>query len=277
MGFTAEKQEYYKALCQGFRRDIIEMLYPIQTGHPGGSLSCIEILTALYFEKMTFDPKNPKMPDRDRFILGKGHAAPTLYLMLAKKGFFPEEDLKTLRQLGSYLQGHPCAKTTPGVELSTGPLGLGISASVGMAISYKMEQRDKYIYCLLGDGEIQEGIVWEAAMSASKFKTDNLVAILDNNGVQLDGTNDEIMPMGDIGKKWEAFGWNVLYCDGHDVGSICDAVDQAKTLKGKPSIIIAKTVKGKGVSYMEGKNAYHGKPLSKEEYEVALKELGGAK
>ncbi|MBZ4645920.1 MAG: transketolase [Petroclostridium sp.] len=262
-------------MCKRFRIELVELLYKIQTGHPGGSLSATEIITTLYFEILNVDAKNAKCEDRDRFILAKGHAAPMLYFVLAEKGFFPKEDLETLRQLNSHLQGHPCATKTRGVELSTGPLGLGLPAGLGMALGAKLNQKDFYTYVLLGDGEIQEGIVWEAAMSAAKFKADNLIAILDNNNVQLDGTVDEIMPMGDIGAKWKAFGWNVIHIDGHNVEEIYDAIQQAKAVKGMPTIIIAKTVKGKGVSFMEGKNVWHGKPIGDEDYKKAMVELGG--
>lgn len=276
MSISKEKKKFLEGLCKQFRIDLIELLHSIQTGHPGGSLSATEIVTTLYFDKMNVDAEDAKSEERDRFILGKGHAAPILYLALAEKGFFPKKDLKTLRQLNSYLQGHPCAKKTPGVELSTGPLGLGLSAGLGMALGAKVNKQDFYTYVLLGDGEIQEGIIWEAAMSASKFKVDNLIAILDNNGVQLDGTTEEIMPMGDIEGKWQAFGWNVINIDGHNVEEISKAIDEAKTVKGKPILINAKTVKGKGISFMEGKNTWHGKPIGEDEYRQAIAELGGA-
>ncbi|MDK2799255.1 MAG: transketolase [Clostridiales bacterium] len=276
MSLSAERKEYLEGLAKNFRIQIIDLLHKIQTGHPGGSLSAVEILTTLYFEKMNVDPKNPKCEDRDRFILAKGHAAPILYFTLAEKGFFPKEEMATLRQINSNLQGHPCAKKTPGVELSTGPLGLGLSAGLGMALGAKLNNKEYYTYVLMGDGEIQEGIVWEAAMSAAKFKVDNLIAILDNNGVQLDGTVDEIMPLGDIEAKWKSFGWNVIKIDGHNVEEISDAVDKAKATKGVPTIIIAKTVKGKGVSFMEGKNTWHGSPIGDEHYKQAMAELGGA-
>ncbi|NLJ88250.1 MAG: transketolase [Epulopiscium sp.] len=272
---TKERKKELQDLCLKFRNDLIDILYSIQTGHPGGSLSCTEIVTTLYFDKMNIDPKNPKKEGRDRFIMSKGHACPMLYLNLAEKGFFPKEDLKTLRQVDSHLQGHPCAHKTPGVELSTGPLGMGLSAGVGMALSEKLKKTGATTYVLLGDGEIQEGGIWEAAMTASKYKTDNLIAILDYNGVQLDGTLEEIMPMGDVEAKFKSFDWNVLSCDGHDVESISDAIDKAKESKGKPTIIIAKTEKGKGVSFMEGKNIWHGKPISEEDYKAAKAELGG--
>ncbi|MDF2614193.1 MAG: transketolase [Clostridia bacterium] len=273
MTISKEKLNELTVINKRFRRTLIDLLYKIQTGHPGGSLSCTEILTLLYFEKMNITKENLNSMGRDRFILGKGHAAPMLYITLAEKGFFPKEELQNLRQINAMLQGHPCSKTTPGVELSTGPLGLGISAGCGMAQGLKLRNEDSMVYVVMGDGEIQEGIVWEAAMAASKFKLNNLVAILDNNGVQLDGTVEEIMPMGDIRAKWEAFGWHVIEADGHDISSLSDAIDEAKGYKDGPSIINAKTVKGKGISFMEGKNIWHGKPISKDEYEAAIKEL----
>lgn len=272
---TEEKVHELKKLTHRFRNDLIDILYEIQTGHPGGSLSAAEIVTTLYFDKLRVDPKNPKMEGRDRFIMSKGHACPILYLNMAEKGYFPKEDLKTLRQMDSHLQGHPCAHKTPGVELSAGPLGLGLGAGLGMALGEKMKKTDGYVYVLLGDGEVQEGGIWEAAMAASKYKADNLIAILDHNGVQLDGTLEEIMCIGDIAGKFEAFGWEVLHCDGHDIASFSSAVEEAKETKGKPIVIIAKTVKGKGVSFMEGKNIWHGKPISPEEYKAAKLELGG--
>lgn len=272
---TEEKVHELKQLTHRFRNDLIDILYEIQTGHPGGSLSSAEIVTTLYFDKLNIDPLNPKMEGRDRFIMSKGHACPMLYLNMAEKGYFPKEDLKTLRQMNSHLQGHPCAHKTPGVELSAGPLGLGLGAGLGMALGEKMKKNDGYVYVLLGDGEVQEGGIWEAAMAAAKYKADNLIAILDYNGVQLDGTLEEIMCIGDIAGKFQAFGWEVIHCDGHDIASFSSAVDEAKEVVGKPIVIIAKTVKGKGVSFMEGKNIWHGKPISDEEYKAAKLELGG--
>ena len=274
---TNERKEELQRQCGKFRNDLIDLLYSIQTGHPGGSLSCTEILTSLYFEIMHVNPENPEMEGRDHLILSKGHAAPMLYLVLAEKGYFPKEELKTLRQMDSMLQGHPCVHKTPGVELSTGPLGLGLSAGLGMAMADRIKGLDSYTYVVMGDGEIEEGCIWEAAMSASKFGADHLIGILDNNGVQLDGTLEEIMPMGDIGAKWRAFGWNVVTCDGHDVEDFCRAVEEAKKTKGRPSLILAATVKGKGVSFMEGKNTWHGKAINDNEYAQAKAELGGAR
>ena len=275
MPLTEQRKTELESLCLQFRKEIVEVLHSIKTGHPGGSLSAVEIVTALYFEKMNIDPQNPQMEGRDRFVLSKGHAVPVLYLALAEKGFFPKEDIKTLRQIGSHLQGHPCAHKTPGIELSTGPLGLGLGASVGMAIAEKRKKSPATIYTLLGDGEIQEGVIWEACMAASKYKTDNLVAIVDYNGVQLDGPLEEIMPMGDIASKFAAFGWEVISCDGHDIAAVCDALDEAKAVTGKPAVIIAKTVKGKGVSFMEGKSTWHGRAISDDDYKAAMAELEG--
>ena len=212
----------------------------------------------------------PDDPDRDRFVLSKGHAVPMLYLNLAEKGFIPKEELLTLRQAGSRLQGHPCAHKPPGIDVSAGPLGLGLSAGLGMALAGRLQKRNHTVYVLLGDGELQEGGCWEAAMAAAKFNPGNLIAIVDHNGVQLDGTNDEIMPVGDLAAKFRSFGWETLSCDGHDVSAFSDAVDQAKQIHDKPAVIIAETVKGKGISFMEGKNTWHGKPISDVDYQAAL-------
>ena len=274
MAITSKSTDLNR-LCAQMRNELIDVLYEKQTGHPGGSLSCCEILAALYFGVMNIDPQNPKMEDRDRLILSKGHAAPMLYLCLAHRGFFPVEEISTLRQINSNLQGHPCAHKTPGVELSTGPLGLGLSAGVAMAEAAKINKLDYNVYVVLGDGEIQEGCIWEAAMTASKYKTSNLIAILDYNKVQLDGTNEEIMPMGDVSAKFAAFGWHVIHADGHCFDSLINAYAEAGAYKNGPVIIIAETIKGKGVSFMEGKNSWHGKPISEEEYIAAKKELGG--
>lgn len=275
---TSEKKQELEALCLQFRNDLIDLLHDIQTGHPGGSLSCCEIVTTLYNSIMNIDAKDSKKEDRDHFVLSKGHAAPMLYLNLAEKGYYAKEELKTLRQINSNLQGHPCVHKTPGVELSTGPLGLGLGAGLGMVLADRLKGLDSYTYVVLGDGEIEEGAIWEAAMAANKFKADHLIAFLDNNGVQLDGTTDEIMPLGDLQAKWESFGWNVIRCDGHDVESIENAVNEAKaSTSGQPNMIIAKTVKGKGVDFMEGKNTWHGKAINDEDYKTAKEILGGAK
>ena len=273
MSLSSMRIEELSGLCKKFRRQLIDILYSIQTGHPGGSLSCTEILTLLFFEKMNIDPSDTNMEDRDRLILSKGHAAPMLYINMAHRGYFKLEDLNTLRQIDSHLQGHPCYHKTPGIELSTGSLGLGLSAGVGMALGDRLNRKNAHVYVLLGDGEIQEGIIWEAAMSASKYKTDNLIAILDNNGVQLDGTIQEIMPLDDVQAKWSSFGWNVITVDGHDIAALSDALDSAAQHRGSPTIIIAGTVKGKGISFMEGKNQWHGKPITQNEYQMAVDEL----
>ena len=262
-------------LCKKFRIELIKCLHTVGSGHPGGSLSATEIITTLYFHELNVNPKNPNDPDRDRFILSKGHAAPMLYLNLAEKGYFDKSELSNLRQMNHMLQGHPCAKTTPGIDLSTGPLGLGISAAVGMAIAGRLDKKGYNVYILIGDGETQEGIIWEAAMAASKYKLDNLIVILDHNKVQLDGTIDEIMPLGDINAKWESFGWKVIETNGHNIRDISSALEEAKRAKGRPTIIIAETVKGKGISFMEGKNIWHGKPIDDEHFNLAMKELSG--
>ena len=271
---TQERKRELEALCGKFRVELIEQLHSIQTGHPGGSLSICEFMTALYFEKATVTPQNPKAPERDRIILSKGHAAPMLYLILGELGFFPKSDFKNLRQFGCHLQGHPCSLHTPGVEISAGPLGMGLSVGVGKALSLKQDKNDAQVYVILGDGELNEGTIWEAAMAANKFKTANLTAIVDRNGVQLDGTSDDIMPLGPLDAKWRAFGWNVLECDGHDLTQVCDAIDAAKAYTQGPTVIIANTVKGKGVSFMEGKNIWHGSPISADDYKQAIQELG---
>ena len=276
MKLPAEEKARLEQLCGQFRIDLIETLHARQTGHPGGSLSLCEILSVLYFKEMNVDPANPKMAERDRLVLCKGHAAPILYRVLAEKGFFPVEEMKTLRCFETRLQGHPCPLETPGVDAATGPLGIGLSAALGMAMGLKLDNSDARVYAILGDGEINEGNVWEALMAAVKFKADNLCAVLDWNGVQLDGTTEEVMPMGDIPAKFKAFGWNCIECDGHDLDAVYEAFETAKTVKGVPTIILAHTVKGKGVSFMEGKNAWHGKAIGDEEYALAMKELGGA-
>ena len=275
MKLSIERADELKALCKKFRIDVITQLHKIQTGHPGGSLSLCEILTALYFEKASVNGANPLDSKRDRIILSKGHAAPMLYRILAEKGYFPLSDFEHLRQFGSHLQGHPSVETK-GIEVPSGPLGLGLGVGVGKAISLKLDNNPATVYVLMGDGELNEGTIWESAMSAYKFKLDNLIGIVDMNRVQLDGTSDEIMPMIDIGKKFESFGFNVITCDGHDISEICASIDRAKAARGAPSVIVAETVKGKGVSFMEGKNTWHGSPISDELFAQAIKELRGA-
>ena len=252
------------------RKGIVTALHSAKAGHPGGSLSATEIFTYLYFEEMNVDPKDPKKADRDRFVLSKGHTAPGLYSTLAQKGFFPKEDLVTLRHTGSYLQGHPDMKHIPGVDMSSGSLGQGISAAVGMAIAGKLDNADYRVYTLLGDGEIQEGQVWEASMLAAHRKLDNLVVIVDNNNLQIDGEITEVNSPYPIDKKFEAFNFHVINIDGNDFDQIDAAFKEAKTVKGQPTAIIAKTVKGKGVSFMENQVGWHGKAPNDEENKIAM-------
>ncbi len=258
------------------RIGIIEGVHSAKAGHPGGSLSICEVLSYLYNEEMRVDPKNPKWQSRDRFVLSKGHGAPALYATLALKGFFPVEDLKTLRKSDSYLQGHPNMNKIPGVDMSTGSLGQGISAAVGMAIGAKLDNADFRVYTILGDGEIEEGEVWEAAMLAGNRQLDNLVAIVDYNGLQIDGTIEEVNSAYPIADKFKAFNWNVIEIDGHNYDEIEEAFNNAKQTKGKPTCIVMKTVKGKGVSYMENAVGWHGKAPNDEEYEIAMGELNAA-
>ena len=255
------------------RKGIITSVHAAKAGHPGGSLSAADIFTYLYFEEMNVDPKDPKKADRDRFVLSKGHTAPGLYSALAQKGYFPVEDLETLRHLGSYLQGHPDMKHIPGVDMSSGSLGQGISAAVGMAIAGKMDNADYRVYTLLGDGEIQEGQVWEASMMAGFRKLDNLVVIVDNNNLQIDGAIDEVCSPYPIDKKFEAFKFHVINIDGNDFDQIDAAFKEAKATKGMPTAIIAHTVKGKGVSFMENQVGWHGTAPNDEQYAVAMEEL----
>ena len=255
------------------RKGIVSSVHSAKAGHPGGSLSAADIFTYLYFEEMNIDPKDPKKEDRDRFVLSKGHTAPGLYSALANRGYLPVEDLLTLRHTGSYLQGHPDMKHIPGVDMSSGSLGQGISAAVGMAIAGKMDEADYRVYTLLGDGEIQEGQVWEASMLAASHKLDNLVVIVDNNNLQIDGPIDEVCSPYPIDKKFESFHFHVINIDGNDFDEIKKAFDEARTTKGMPTAIIAHTVKGKGVSYMENSVGWHGKAPNDEEYAVAMEDL----
>ena len=255
------------------RKGIVTAVHSAKAGHPGGSLSAADIFTYLYFEEMNIDPKEPKKADRDRFVLSKGHTAPGLYSVLAQRGYFPVEDLKTLRHTGSYLHGHPDMKHIPGVDMSSGSLGQGISAAVGMAIAGKLDNADYRVYTLLGDGEIQEGQVWEAAMLAAHKKLDNLVVIVDNNNLQIDGAIDEVNSPYPIDKKFEAFNFHVINIDGNDFDQIDAAFKEAKTVKGCPTAIIAKTIKGKDVSFMENQAGWHGKAPNDEEYAVAMADL----
>ena len=268
------KEELIKISSQ-IRRDIIEMLTESASGHPGGSLSAADIVTTLFFNELNINPENPKDENRDRFVLSKGHAAPVLYSALARRGYFDPKELLTLRKIGSRLQGHPNMNDLPGIDMSTGSLGQGISAAVGMALAGKIDNKDYRVYSILGDGELEEGQVWEASMSAAHYKLDNLTIFVDFNGLQIDGNITEVMNPSPIDKKFEAFGWNVMVIDGHNYDEILDAIDKAKACKGKPTAIICNTVKGKGVSFMENQAGWHGTAPSKEQCEIAIKELGG--
>ena len=271
MDFSEKKQLSLQA-CK-VRQHIIEGTFNAKSGHPGGSLSAADIITYLYFKEMRVDPKNPKWEDRDRFVLSKGHAAPALYGALAVKGFFPEDEIKNLRKPGSFLQGHPDMKGIPGVDMSTGSLGQGVSCAVGMALAGKVAGKDYRVYAVLGDGEIQEGQVWEAAMFASHKKLDNLIIFIDNNNLQIDGTMDEVNSPYPIPEKFEAFGWHTVEIDGHDFDQIEKAVEEAKSVKDKPTAVIMHTVKGKGVSFMEDQVGWHGVAPNAEQYENAMNEL----
>lgn len=255
------------------RKGIITGVHAAKAGHPGGSLSAADLFTYLYFEEMNVDPKNPQDPDRDRFVLSKGHTAPGLYAALANKGYFPVEDLLTLRHIGSHLQGHPCMQHTPGLDMSSGSLGQGISAAVGMALSAKLREKSYRVYTLLGDGEIQEGQVWEAAMFAGARHLDNLVVIVDNNGLQIDGKVEDVCSPYPIDKKFEAFNFHVITIDGNDFDQIEAAFKEARETKGMPTAIVAKTVKGKGVSFMENQVGWHGAAPNDEQYAVAMEDL----
>ena len=270
----AEKIARLEEKARQIRAHIIEMTAAAGSGHPGGSLSAADIVTALYFHFLRVDPQNPAWPDRDRFILSKGHAAPLLYAALAERGFFPVEELLTLRKLGSRLQGHPDMKSLPGVDVSTGSLGQGLAAGNGMALAAKLDGRDYRVFVLLGDGEIQEGMVWEAAMAAAHYRLDNVTAFLDHNGLQIDGPITEVMSPEPVAEKWRAFGWDVQEIDGHDMGQIIKAVEAARQVRGKPQMIVAQTCKGKGVSFMENQVDWHGTAPKPEQAEKALAELG---
>jgi transketolase len=260
--------------ARAVRASVVRQLYRAGSGHPGGSLSAADIVTVLYFNEMRVDPKNPQMPGRDKFVLSKGHAAPVLYAALAEKGYFPKEELNKLRKLGAMLQGHPNIKV-PGVEMSTGSLGQGFSAAVGMALAARTDGGGR-VYALLGDGELEEGLVWEAAMSAAHYKLDNLCAVVDWNGLQIDGRNEDVMTVTPIGEKFASFGFHVVSIDGHSLPAIAGAFAEARSHKGSPTLIVAKTVKGKGVSFMENDAGWHGKAPNEEEAKQAMAELGGA-
>ena len=274
MKITDIKQLQEKA--KEVRKGIIEAVYSNKSGHPGGSLSIADIMTVLYFNQMNIDEKNPKWEDRDRLVLSKGHCSPALYSCLANRGFFDVEKLKTFRNINSNLQGHPDMNKVPGVDISSGSLGQGLSCAHGMALAGKMDNKNYRVYCILGDGEIEEGQVWEAAMASNKYKLDNLCVIVDNNNLQIDGTIEEVMSSYPIDEKFKSFGFQVINIDGHNIQEIIDAFDVAKNVKDKPTCIIAKTIKGKGVSYMENDVKWHGIAPNEEQYQLAMKELGGA-
>jgi len=264
-----------KEIARTIRKDIILMIAEAGSGHPGGSLSATDIITALYFKVMRHNPQNPGWPDRDRFVLSKGHAVPALYSALARTAYFPPEQLLTLRRFGSPLQGHPEMKRLAGIEASTGSLGQGLSIGAGMAMAGKLDNKDYRVYVMIGDGESEEGQIWEAAMSSAYYKLDNLTAIVDYNSQQLDGWIREIMELEPVVDKWKGFGWHVIDIDGHDFNQILKAMDEAKSTQGRPTVIIARTVKGKGVSFMENNVEFHGMAPTKDQREKALKELGG--
>ena len=271
----AKSLDELKSISTEIRKDIVKMLTESASGHPGGSLSATDIMTVLFFKEMNIDPNNEKDPNRDRFVLSKGHAAPVLYSALARRGYFPVEELSTLRKFKSRLQGHPSIQYLPGIDMSTGSLGQGISAAVGMALAGKIDENDYRVYTLLGDGELEEGQVWEASMCAAHYKLNNLTAFIDFNGLQIDGDITKVMNPCPIDKKFEAFGWNVLVIDGHNYEEIIDAIEKAKECKDKPTAVVCKTIKGKGVSFMENQAEWHGIAPSREQCEAALKELGG--
>ena len=262
-----------KQIANDVRKGIIEAVYSGKSGHPGGSLSITDIMTVLYFNEMNINPEQPKDENRDRLVLSKGHCAPALYSTLARRGFFESQELKTLRNIESRLQGHPDMKNIPGVDMTTGSLGQGLSSANGMAIAGKLDNKDYRVYCILGDGEIEEGQVWEAAMASSKYKLDNLCVIVDNNNLQIDGTIEEVMSSYPIDEKFRSFGFQIINIDGHDIDEIIKAFEVAKNVKGKPTCIIAKTIKGKGVSFMENQVGWHGKAPNEEQYRQAIQEL----
>ena len=265
--------EGLKKIAFEIRKNILDMIYEASSGHPGGALSITDILTYLYFDEINVDINNPKSENRDRVILSKGHASAALYSTLAEKGFFSKEELKGFRKINSFLQGHPDMNKIPGVDMTTGSLGQGLSAANGMALAGKLDQKDYRVYCILGDGEIEEGQVWEAAMTSSHYKLDNLCVIVDNNNLQIDGTIDKVMNSYPIDEKFKAFNFNVINIDGHDFREIRNAFEKAKSTKGKPTAIIAKTIKGKGISFMENECSWHGKAPNEDEYKKAINEL----
>jgi len=263
----------FKEKSKEIRKNIIEMVHSAKSGHPGGALSITDILTVLYFYELNINEKNPKDENRDRLILSKGHSSPALYAVLAERGFFPKEDLKSFRKIDSFLQGHPDMNKIPGVDMSSGSLGQGLSVSNGMALSAKLDNKDYRVYCILGDGEINEGQIWEAAMTSSHYKLDNLCVIIDYNGLQIDGKTKDVMNTEPLDKKFESFGFNCINIDGHNYEEIINAFKMAKNTKERPTVIIAKTIKGKGISFMENEVSWHGKAPNDEQYRLALSEL----
>jgi transketolase len=263
-----------RAIAREVRKDILKMTTNVNSGHPGGAMSATDVIVTLYYFKMKHDPLNPKWEERDKFVLSKGHVCPALYSVLARCGYFPMEELMKFRKIDGELQGHPDMRKTPGIEISTGSLGHGIGAAIGMAMMAKLDRKDTGIYCMIGDGEAQEGSVWEASMAASHYNLDNLCVILDNNNLQIDGPVDEVMSIYPVLEKWQAFGWHVIEIDGHNYSEIIDALLEAENVKYKPTMIISKTVKGKGVSFMENRAEWHGKALPPDLLKEALKELG---
>ena len=274
--FTPQDVKLLEHQGAQLRRDVVNMVHKAGSGHPGGSLSAAEMITALYFHVMNIDPENPKDPGRDRFILSKGHCCPVYYAALAHRGYFDVKELDTLRQYKSILQGHPDMNITPGVDMTAGSLGNGLSIGVGMALSARLHQQDYYTYVMMGDGEIQEGMVWEAAMAAAHHRLDNLVAMVDVNGIQINGWVNDIMRVEPLADKWRAFGWNVVECDGHDMRSVLVAFHKARAKRGAPTVILAATVKGKGVSYMEDNNLWHGQAPNDAQTEEAIREINQA-
>ncbi|MDH4028016.1 MAG: transketolase [Nitrospirota bacterium] len=260
-------------IAKTIRINILHMLTISGSGHTGGSLSAADVATAIYFSKMKFDPQNPSWKDRDRFIMSKGHAAPLIYAIMAEAGYFPKETIDTLRKIESPLQGHPCCRKLPGIEVSTGSLGQGLSVANGMALGLRLDKNPARVYCIMGDGEIQEGQIWEAAMTAAHYKIDNLCAVVDSNELQIDGPVEKVMGIQPVHDKWEAFGWHAISIDGHDMAEILRALDEAEGIKGRPTVIIANTTKGKGVSFFEDKVEYHGTTPSREQFDRAVKEI----
>lgn len=272
---SMESMARLREICKDVRADIVRMTAAAGSGHPGGSLSAVEAMTVLYFNVMNHRPAEPEWPDRDRFFLSKGHACPVLYSVMARSGYFPVEELLTLRKCGTRLQGHPSCKTLPGIEVSSGSLGQGLSIANGFALSAKINRKDYRAYCLMGDGELQEGQIWEAIMTAAHYKLDNVCAIVDYNGLQIDGDVEKVMGLAPLQQKWESFNWNVIEADGHDLTALQAAYESAARTKGKPSVIIMKTIKGKGISFMENVAGWHGKAPNSEELRQALAEIYG--